>query len=115
MSTGEALRGEGADKVPGYTYDIVLKTEIGERKGQLVLDITENIVKGCFKLLGFSLPCSGIIDKNGNCSLQGQLKTFMSTYDYIGAGYADENRVDVVLNSGKKRFYMTGTVTEHRD
>lgn len=77
MSTGEVARGEGADKVPGYTYDIVLKTEIGERKGQL--------------------------------------KTFMSTYDYIGAEYADENKVDVVLNSGKKRFYMTGTAVKHRD
>lgn len=98
-----------------YGYDIILKTKIGERKGKLVLDITDNIIQGCFNLLEFSLPCRGIIDKYGNCSLQGQLKTFMSTYDYIGAGYADKNMIDVVLNSGKKRFHVTGTAAKHRD
>ena len=101
--------------MPRYTYDIVLKTEIGERKGQLILEITEYIVRGCFNLLGFSLPCSGRIDQNGKCFLQGQLKTFMNTYDYIGKGYADCNKVDVVLDSGKKCFHMMGTVISHEE
>lgn len=95
-----------------YTYDIVLQTEIGTRKGKLILNIERNILNGILELLGYSVPCSGIVKSDGSSILRGQLKTFMSTYEYIGTGLIDSCRVDLVLKSGKKRFHMFGTTVK---
>ncbi|MGN0406138.1 MAG: hypothetical protein ACI4F1_13000 [Bariatricus sp.] len=98
-----------------YIYDIVLETPIGDRKGNLVLKGEEEEVEGFCTLLGFTQPCSGEIGRDGRCRLRGQLKTFMTRYDYIGTGYADQDKIDLILRSGGKKFYMTGTAVKPED
>ncbi|MGN1192489.1 MAG: hypothetical protein ACI4S0_07425 [Dorea sp.] len=100
--------------MPEYRYDIMLETQLGDKSGELMFQIDGNSIEGVCTVLGFSVPCRGMIDQKGNCTLTGQIKTFMTTYDYIGAGYVDHDRVDLVLNSGKKRFYLTGTAFQKK-
>lgn len=101
--------------MPEYMYDIILKTEIGDKKGQLALKINQNIVEGMCTLLGFTEPCSGFIDEKGNCTLRGRLKNFRAVYDYMGAGYVDGSQIDLVLNSGRKRFRLIGAAADGKN
>lgn len=96
-------------------YDIVLKTEIGDKKGKMVLNIDRNLIDGICTLLGFSEPCRGIIDEKGNCLLQGRLKNFMAVYDYIGSGHVDRSRINLMLDSGKKHFQIIGIAADQTE
>lgn len=95
-----------------YLYDIVLRTEIGDRKGKLMLQVENNILQGILEVLGYALPCSGIVNSDGNSIVQGKIRTFMNTYEYIGSGRIDRDSVDLFLKSGKKRFRMLGTAVK---
>lgn len=95
--------------MPEYNYDIVLQTPIGDRQGKLTLRIEPPILKGICTLLGYSMPCTGKIDKSGHCTLRGQFKTFMSVIEYSGCGYADSKRVDFKLNDNDNHYRMIGT------
>ena len=92
-----------------YAYDIVLQAPLGDRRGVLELVIQDKKVNGTLDALGYKTICSGVIDSEGNCSLQGSIKTFMSEFDYTGIGYVDNTRVDIKLSNSRNSFRLLGT------
>lgn len=92
-----------------YHYNIVLQTQLGDKKGKLTLWLEPPHLSGSCTLLGYTEPCDGQIDPQGNCTLHGKLKTFMSEIAYTGDGHADSSKVDFRLYGRDSLFRMIGT------
>ncbi len=95
-----------------YTYDVVLKTQLGNRRGKLRVRRKQEEINGCLNILGHENPVAGTVAEDGTYALQGALVTLVRTIPFFAQGYADEEAVNLTLHCPSNTFYMTGTATK---
>lgn len=89
------------EKVDENNYNIFLETPLGIRKGMLHISVDNAEVNGYLELLGRHQPLSGKIGSDGQCCLNGKLKTLMSEFSYKATGNISGGRVDLTISRGQ--------------
>lgn len=84
------------------TFDVVLMTEIGPRYGTMEVVIDDGQVAGSLKLFGESHAFSGKYAVDGQCRLEGIMKTLMRSIHYVATGYMDGERVALTLRGNEE-------------
>lgn len=92
-----------------YAYDVVMKTQLGNRKGKLYVTQKQEVIKGCLNILGHENPVVGTVAEDGTYALKGKLITLVRTIPFLAQGYADEKAVRLTLHCPGNIFYITGT------
>ncbi len=92
-----------------YTYDVIMRTQIGNRKGQLRVNKKQEKINGFLKILGHENPVVGTVAQDGVYALKGELITLVRTIPFVAQGYADEKTVCLTLHCPDNTFYITGT------
>ncbi len=95
-----------------YTYDVVMKTQLGNRKGKLYVRRTQEKINGCLTILGHENPVVGAVAEDGAYALKGELITLVRTIPFLAQGYVDEKVVSLTLYCPNNTFYMTGMATK---
>ncbi len=101
--------------MPEFTYEVVMQTPLGLKRGVMWLGIDCREVHGYLNILGNTQPCHGEIDETGLCRLFGRIVTFTRSIDYSAFGMADEAGLDITLYSNKDVFHITGTICKPRE
>ncbi|MGN1084220.1 MAG: hypothetical protein ACI4QX_04405 [Lachnospiraceae bacterium] len=90
------------------SYDILMRTPIGEKRGNLTADIHDGTVNGTLSLLGHTEPFRGIINDNGECRINGKLITLMQTIEYNAIGTITGDTLQLFIQGGGNVFEVTG-------
>ena len=96
-------------------YDVILKTMIGERSGKMQLQFQNTKITGLFHIFGKTQPVQGVLDSKGNCTLKGKLATLMNEYCYTASGQLSPNYLDLILQSERGSFNLTGHRNRQED
>lgn len=91
-----------------YSYLITMKTQLGERRGQLWLECEQGLCQGVMTLLGTQTRISGTLASDGRCQLQGLLCTLLRTIAYTAAGTLEPERLSLTLQAGSHSYPLDG-------
>ncbi|MGN0607486.1 MAG: hypothetical protein ACI4JM_13290 [Oscillospiraceae bacterium] len=91
-----------------FQYKIVLSTSIGDKNGIMTADIVNDKLEGNLIVMKNENYFCGNIKPNGSCEISGCIKTLIGTVSYNGEGYIDEQSATLVLNTGKRKFVVSG-------
>lgn len=89
-------------------YSIVMKTPLGKKYGILEVSVSENILSGWLDILGHKEPFNGIIDSNGNCSVNGTFITLMRTVSFSATGKLTASAVNLQIKDERNVFELSG-------
>lgn len=89
-------------------YEIVLSTPIGDKKGILTVNIVHDRIEGNLIVMKNENYYCGRIKPDGSCEISGRIRTLIGVVDYHGEGYIAEQTVTLVLNTGKRKFVVSG-------
>lgn len=92
-----------------YTYKVIMQTPIGEKHGTMRLTVNGQQIEGCLDILDKQNPFQGHVDDNKHCRFTGTVTTLMQEMKYNATGFLDEGKVDLVLQTKKLAFHLTGT------
>lgn len=92
-----------------YTYNIVMQTPLGEKKGILHLKINNEKVSGLLDILGKENLFTGEIDSDRRAILNGSIETIVSTFKYTAKGYIHEDTINLTLYGRQGAFNISGT------
>lgn len=96
----------------GCTYDVVMKTQLGDRRGKLYLERGQEEITGFLNILGHENPVRGNAAKNKQLVLDGEIVTLLSTLSFHAQGYADNETVRLTLYCPNHIFCITGSAIE---
>lgn len=91
-----------------YAYAITLKTPLGDRRGQLLLDCENGRCQGILTLLGVQTGVRGTLDETGRCELQGELRTLLRSLPYAASGTLLPDRLSLTLVAGGHSYAIHG-------
>lgn len=91
------------------SYDIVMSTPIGKRKGTLILNITGNIFTGIMHILGSNNNIKGSLNNDGTCLFSGSFATRFHSYNYKGDGLIMTDSILLNLVVFNRTYVVTGT------
>lgn len=89
-------------------YDIIMRTPLGERQGQLRLAVKGRQISGNLDILGHTNPICGRMEADGRCRLEGQVVTLLRTLPFTADGRVDSDSVDLTLRGGQHEFQIQG-------
>lgn len=89
-------------------YEIEMQTLIGIKRGTMYAEIFEQEVKGVLNLMKQSTPFYGMIDRNGECNIQGKIISLTKTIPYQAAGQLKRETVTLDLHTDQGEFHITG-------
>lgn len=92
-----------------YNYDIVVDTELGERRGSLALRAQEQNCRGTLHLLRADNEVSGEILDGGEVRLAGKLRTLLHSIPFTAHGWLDAQKIALTLCYGHRRLSIRGT------
>lgn len=90
-------------------HQIVMHTPLGQKQGQLQLEVQENKVFGYLNILGHTQPIHGRIEADGSCRLEGHIVTLMRTVPFIADGWVTDDAVSLTLRGDRNVFWIKGT------
>lgn len=90
-------------------YQIVMQTPLGQKQGQLQLEVQENKVFGYLDILGYTQPIHGRIEADGSCQLEGHIVTLMRTFPFIADGWVTDDSISLTLRGDRNVFRIKGT------
>ena len=90
------------------SYEIQMKTPVGIKSGSLYAEILDNQINGYLDITRQTEPFYGYIDEQGNCKIQGKLKSLLKTYSYKAVGYIDKEIVNLIIYTNSLKFYISG-------
>lgn len=96
----------------GLTYEVVMQTQLGGRKGQLYLERRQREILGFLYILGNENPIKGTSTQSKQLVLDGEIVTLLSTIPFHAQGYADDETLRLTLYCPNHIFQMTGTAIE---
>ncbi|MGN0632687.1 MAG: hypothetical protein ACI4JW_02350 [Oscillospiraceae bacterium] len=96
------------DNIRNFEYEIVLSAPIGNKKGILSVNIARDKLEGDLIIMKNENHFCGSVKPDGSCVISGGIKTLIGAVDYHGEGYIDEQTVTLVLNTGKRKFVVSG-------
>lgn len=92
-----------------YDYDIVVETELGERRGSLAL---REGAEGCFgtlHLLRSDNEVRGEISADGQVRLIGKIHTLLQNIPFTASGRLDAQQIALTLCCGRRELALRGT------
>ncbi len=98
-----------------HSYEVVLDTPLGKRKGTLELTIENGKIEGVLVLFQNQEKVNGEIDESGHCTLRGRFSTLMNKFYYEAEGFIRENSLQLTLCGGKSIFQMEGHALSQRE
>ncbi|MGN0575745.1 MAG: hypothetical protein ACI4J2_06905 [Ruminococcus sp.] len=103
------------NSIRNYRYSIVLSTPIGEKKGIMTFDTFHDKIDGSLFIMRNENYFCGIIKSDGKCNISGSIKTLAGNVNYHAEGYIDEYTVTLVLNTGKRKFIISGELLQKEE
>jgi len=97
--------------MPQYTYDIVLSTPLGQRRGTMTMSIGGQKIEGVFDIMRNRNPFWGQMGENGDFRIQGRLITLVRTIEYTACGHLDRETVELTLQEKRGRLHVSGTAS----
>ena len=89
-------------------YDVIMRTQLGDRHGVLELDDSRPDVKGVLHILGKDSFLRGSIAEDGKCRLEGMLRTLMRTTPFTADGVISAHYLDLVLHGQHGAWALKG-------
>lgn len=96
-----------------YTYDTVMQTPLGEKKGTIHLNINNGRVSGCLNILGKENVFIGETSIDGKCNLSGSIVTIVSTFEYTAQGSINKETINLTLYGRQDVFSISGTASKN--
>lgn len=91
-----------------YDYRIKFSSQLGLRIGKFSILINDNAVVGFLHILGKSNRICGTINDGGDIRIEGNVKTLVRSFDFVGKGTADEDILKIEISEGKNVFMLMG-------
>ena len=91
-----------------YDYDIVVETELGERRGRLALHREAEGCRGMLHLLRADNEIRGEITGDGTVRLAGRIRTLLQNIPFTAYGQLDAQRIALTLCYGRRRLPIHG-------
>ena len=90
-------------------YNIVARTPVGCRVGELTVNIEEGEIAGTLTLPFFSPKYDGKIDSTGNMEIHGMLFFDGTEYEYVGKGRISPYAICIQISVQDQEFEISGT------
>ena len=88
-------------------YRVTLQAPLGERLGELRLNVDDGNCEGTLDIMRFSNRVKGTLDERGHCRLTGQLRTLLHTRSFEGEGMLGDT-ADICLHCGPMKLTVLG-------
>ena len=95
-------------------YEIILKTPLGDKCGELAAEIKNGTLRGSISLLGNTEPIEGMVDEQGNCKLKGKLRSLLQTVDFEAEGTINYDALRLSVNGGGSIQEMVGALKNQK-
>lgn len=89
-------------------YDVILHAPMGERPGELLLQMEGYALRGELRILGQSTELTGMIREDGCVEAEGELVTPMRRIPYSAEGRMSEDVIQMTLYAGDSTYELTG-------
>lgn len=94
--------------MPKQSFRIVMKTSIGERCGTVTAEWEDEKLHGIMEILEHTNVFSGKIDKDGNCCIEGEMKSLVRIIPYVAVGNISSSGLYLSLQEGRNTFEVVG-------
>lgn len=94
--------------MPKLSFRIVMKTSIGERCGTVTAEWEDGKLHGIMEILEQTNVFSGQIDKDGNCCIEGEMKSLVRNIPYVAVGTFSSSGLYLSLQEGINIFEVVG-------
>lgn len=91
-----------------YSYKIIMETQLGSKQGTMVYEVEKGEISGSLNILGKEEAIHGELHDDGKCKLYGRFITRMRTVEYTAEGYADSEKIDLMMHGESNCFYISG-------
>ena len=91
-----------------YNYDIVVETELGERRGSLALREEAEGCRGTLHLLRADNEIRGKISADGQVRLSGKIHTLLQNIPFTAYGRLDAREIALTLCYGYRKLPIRG-------
>lgn len=92
-------------------YQIVMRTPLGDKRGQLQMEVREQSISGYLDILGHRKPIHGRMEPDGRCQLEGHMVTLVRTFPFTADGQVDGQSISLTLREGQNVFQIEGAVS----
>lgn len=93
-----------------YTYEILVKTSLGDKRGTLRILPVGRLLSGSLELFGTVRPIEGILTEEGACRLTGSFCTLMQEISFEAAGRMDSRSLRLKLRWAKGVYDVIGQI-----
>lgn len=94
--------------MPKQSFRIVMKTSIGERCGTVTAKWEDEKLRGIMEILEHTNVFWGQIDKDGNCRMEGEMKSLVRNIPYVAVGTLSSSGLYLSLQEGRNIFEVVG-------
>lgn len=91
------------------SYDVLLHTPIGKRKGEMKVKIENGKLIGFLSLFGNTEPIEGSVDENGDCALHGKFITLLKPVDFTAVGTICRDDLQFILKGESGTYKLMGS------
>ena len=95
--------------VDSMTYNAVMKTPIGYRVGNILVDITDQIISGIISFFGREGKYKGELYDNGDIKIKGVLPTPNDNIEFEGEGKISYHSIHLSIPSKDFVYELDGT------
>lgn len=92
------------------TYNISLRTPLGDRKGTLRAEREGNRLNGWLDVMKHREPFEGNVDGEGNCKISGEFVTLMRRVPYVATGHISDSMIRLEVKGSRNIFELSGAV-----
>ena len=89
-------------------YDIVMRTMIGKRKGQIFFGDDLGFIEGSLQILNHVNPFTGEIKEDGRCILHGNIVSIMKAVAFEAIGYIEDQSLHLKVAVENEVYEVTG-------
>lgn len=91
------------------SYDVLLHTPIGKRKGEMKVKIENGKLIGFLSLFGNTEPIEGSVEDNGDCVLRGRFITLLKPVDFTAVGTIRQDDLHFILKGAYGTYKLMGS------
>lgn len=89
-------------------YNILMKTPIGHKKGELKVNVEKGKLTGFLSLFGNTELVEGTVDEKGQCFLKGKFVTLIKSVDFTAEGRIDMDGLRLAVKSAFGYYEIIG-------
>jgi len=105
----------GGGIMKDYVYFIELTTELGVRRGTLLLHDFDRKLTGKLSMLNYDNECIGEMLDEEHCRLHGKIQTILAQMDYMAEGILNPKKIILELFSGRYSYRLEGYAKEQSE